>query len=228
MNLKERLEVVRSKIDKAASKAGKPAKDVVIVAVTKGVASEKISEAREAGIEIFGENKVQEAEPKILNMQPPPSWHMIGHLQSNKVKTAVALFQMIQSVDSVRLAKAISVESQAACKTLPVLLEVNISGEARKFGFKPEEVYAALEEIVKLPGLKVMGLMGLGPLDAVEDETRRSFGKLRNIFSVCKTLKRENLEMKHLSMGMSDDFEIAVEEGSNMVRIGQALFGARG
>ena len=111
---------------------------------------------------------------------------------------------------------------------MPVLLEVNVSGEPKKYGFKPEEVYTVLEEIVKLPNVKTMGLMGIGPLGASEQVLRDSFKKLKNIFGVCKTLKiRENLEMKYLSMGMSDDFEMAIEEGSNMIRIGRGLFGGR-
>src|SRR3989338_4757740 len=208
MSLKERLEVIHSKIDRAAGKTGRSLKDIALVAVTKGVPLERIEEARACGSSLFGENRVQEAEPKILGAtQPPPEWHMIGHLQSNKVKTAVSLFQMIQSVDSVRIAKEISAEAQGVGRQIPVLLEVNISGEVKKFGFNSEEVYAAVEEIVKLPNVKVMGLMGIGPLGASEEAIRGSFRKLRNIFSVCKTLKRENLEMKVLSMGMSDDYE---------------------
>lgn len=227
MTLKERLELIHSRIDKAARETGRSLKDIAVVAVTKGVSPEKITEAMQAGLLVFGENKVQEAEPKILGIQPPPEWHMVGHLQSNKVKTAVLLFQMIQSVDSVRVAKEIGAESAALNKQMPILLEVNISGEPKKFGFSPEEIYTAVEDIVKLPGIQVAGLMGIGPLGAPPEAVREAFKKLRNIFSVCKTLKRENLQMKHLSMGMSDDFEIAIQEGSNMVRLGRALFGAR-
>ena len=228
MSLRERLDLVHGKIEGAARKTGRSLKDITVVAVTKGVSADRVTEAKEAGVAGFGENKVQEAEPKILNIQPPPEWHLIGHLQSNKVKQAVSLFQMIQSVDSVRVAKEISKESQALSRCMPVLLEVNVSGEPKKYGFKPEEVYTVLEEIVKLPNVKTMGLMGIGPLGASEQVLRDSFKKLKNIFGVCKTLKiRENLEMKYLSMGMSDDFEMAIEEGSNMIRIGRGLFGGR-
>lgn len=227
MSLKERLDLVRSKIESAAQKSGRSLKDIAIVAVTKGVSAEKIAEAREAGLSIFGENKVQEAELKVAGIQPPAEWHMIGHLQSNKVRTAVSLFQMIQSVDSVRVARELSLESQAVLKQMPILLEVNISGSVKKFGFTPDEIYSALEEILKLPGVRPMGFMGIGPLDAPPETIRGSFKKLRNIFSVCKALKRENLQMQILSMGMSDDFEMAVEEGSTMVRLGRVLFEER-
>jgi len=254
-NINERLTQVQEAIEKAAIKSGRSSKDITLVAVTKGVESQAILEAREAGLLVFGENRVQEAESKIplinqsankasadfqpaiktsadfqpaiktsADFQPDIQWHMIGHLQTNKIKTALSLFALIQSVDSVRLAKEISEISAVDNRVTPMLLEVNISGEPKKFGFSTDEIYTAIDQIVKLPAIKVLGLMAIGP-NPVEDEVKcQAFKKLKSIFSVCKSLKSNNLEMKHLSMGMSDDFEIAIEEGSTMIRLGRAIF----
>jgi len=224
-NIKERLAQVQEAIEKAAIKSGRSLTDITLVAVTKGVESQAILEVREAGLLIFGENRVQEAESKIpVVNQTDIQWHMIGHLQTNKIKAALSLFNLIQSVDSVRLAKEISEISAADNRVTPMLLEVNISGEPKKFGFSADEIYTAIDQIVKLPTIKVLGLMAIGP-NHVEDEVKRqAFKKLKSIFSVCKSIKSNNLEMKHLSMGMSDDFEIAIEEGSNMIRLGRAIF----
>ena len=200
-------------------------KDITLVAVTKGTKTDLIRQAKEAGLVIFGENRVQEAEEKIpALLDTEIQWHLVGHLQSNKVKTAIFLFRLIQSVDTVRVAGKISQESLAENKMSLVLLEVNISGEAQKYGFKPEEVYSAIDEIGQMPGIRVQGLMGIAPNTPEEQPKREAFKKLKGIFSACKMLKHANIEMKYLSMGMSDDYVIAVEEGSNMVRIGRALF----
>ena len=223
--IQERLASIQNRIEAAAQKSGRSLKDIEVVAVTKGISVERILEAQAAGISVFGENRVQEAEVKIPAVQVPGlEWHMIGHVQSNKVKTTLALFGLIQSVDSIRLAKNISGESQAQNKVTRFLLEVNISGQPQRFGFSPQEIYGAVQEITKLPAIHVLGLMGMAPNKAAPGKIRESFKTLRNIFSVLKTLKSENLEMKYLSMGMSDDFEIAIEEGSNMIRLGRALF----
>lgn len=220
--IKEKLASVNQRLEKAALRSGRSLKDITIIAVTKGAAAEAVLEAREAGISVFAENRVQEALLKVP--QVTAEWHMIGHLQSNKVRPALELFQMIQSVDTLRLAEKIHEEALVMGRVVPVLLEVNISGEAQKYGFKPEEIYSAAEGTAAFSQLKVMGLMGLAPAGAEEAPKRDAFKKLRNLFSVCKTLKNKNIEMKHLSMGMSDDFEMAVEEGSNMVRLGRVLF----
>lgn len=255
INIKERLAQVQEAIEKAAIKSGRSSKDITLVAVTKGVEPQVILEAREAGLLIFGENRVQEAESKIpvinqpankasadfqpankasadsqpatkasADSQPDVQWHMIGHLQTNKIKTALSLFALIQSVDSVRLAKEISEISAADNRVTPMLLEVNISTASKKFGFGADEIYTAIDLIVKLPAIKVLGLMAIGPNHVEDALKRQAFKKLKSIFSVCKSIKSNNLEMKHLSMGMSDDFEIAIEEGSNMIRLGRAIF----
>ena len=222
---KDRLDRAQGFIERAAQKSGRSLKDITIVAVTKGVKSEAIQEAREAGVNIFGENRVQEAAEKIPAVQGADiQWHLIGHLQSNKVKAAISLFQLIQSVDTVRLAGKISQEALVENKVVSVLLEVNISGEEQKYGFKPEEIYSAFDLIAKMPGLRVLGVMGIAPNAAEDNVKRETFKKLRGIFSVCKTLKYGNVEMKYLSMGMSDDYGMAIEEGANMVRLGRVLF----
>ena len=221
----ERILSVQTRLEEAAKKSGRSLKDITVVAVTKGAKTELIRQARETGVVLFGENRVQEAEEKILTLQGMDiQWHLIGHLQSNKVKSAVDLFHVIQSVDTVRIAEKISEESLAVNKISSVLLEVNVSGEEQKYGFKPEEVYAAIDAIGQFSGIKVQGLMGIAPNVAEEQPKRDAFKKLKGIFSACKMLKHPNIEMKYLSMGMSEDFTIAVEEGSNMVRLGRALF----
>ena len=225
VSVKDRFIQVQASIEKAAQKSGRLSKDITLVAVTKDVVVEAVLEAQAAGISVFGENRVQEAETKIVQINNPNfEWQMIGHLQTNKIKTALSLFSLIQSVDSTRLAREISEESLANNKITSMLLEVNISGEPKKFGFNPEEIYGAIDFVAALPSIRIMGLMGIGPNQVSDDIKRAAFKKLRSIFSVCKSIKSNNLEMKYLSMGMSDDFEIAIEEGSNMIRLGRALF----
>jgi len=193
--------------------------EITLVAVTKGFEASIIKTAFDCGIKNFGENRVQEAEEKIgqlSDLKPDVTWHMVGHLQSNKAKTAVELFDIIHSVDSVRLAEILSRRVQ---KPLPVLLEVNVSGEATKGGFSVGEIAAAVEEISQLSDLKVMGLMTIAPFVSEPEEVRPVFRKLREL--------RDSLRLEHLSMGMTDDFEVAVEEGATMLRIGRAIFGER-
>lgn len=221
--LKEKLESVRERVKRAAAVSGRPVEAITIMAVTKNASAELVAEAREAGLLVFGENKVQEAAEKIPTAGPG-EWHMIGHLQSNKVKIAVSLFSVIQSVDSVRLAKHVSDAAVEAGKVMPILLEVRISGEAQKYGFDPADVYGAADEITAMPGVKISGVMGMAAENAPEAEKRASFKTLKNVYGALKSMKKGSLDMKYLSMGMSGDFELAVEEGSNMVRLGRVLF----
>ena len=224
-SISENLSQVRLRMNAAAERSGRKPESVELVAVSKSAKVPKIREAIALGLTTFGENRIQDAEPKIAELSDPSlRFHMIGHLQSNKVKTAVALFSTIESVDTVRLAEKISQEAALAGKVMPILVEVNISGETEKYGFKPEEVYGAMDEIVKLPNIKVEGLMGMAPNTADVELRRKAFKTLKGLFSVCKTIKSPNLEMKVLSMGMSDDFETAIEEGANRVRVGRAIF----
>jgi pyridoxal phosphate enzyme (YggS family) len=189
---------------------------VTLVAVTKTVPPERVDAALNAGIAVFGENKIQEAKAKIPLVSSRARWHFIGHLQSNKARDAVELFELIHSVDSVKLAGELDKWAERAGKTQPILLEVNVSGEASKFGIKPEDLPATLAEIQKFPRLEVRGLMTMPPLGK---DPRPFFRQLRRL--------RDDTGLRELSMGMSHDYEIAIEEGATIVRIGTAIFGER-
>ena len=221
----ENIEQVRQRIDAAAQKSRRSSKDVTVVCVTKSANIEQILEAQKAGLSIFAESRVQDAAEKVP--QVPAEWHMIGHLQTNKIQTALGLFQCLESLDSVRLAEEINEQLLPLNKVFPVLLEVNISGEKQKFGFEPEQIYSAVDRIKALTQLEVRGVMGIAPNTPDPEARRAAFKKLKSIFIVLKGMKSERFQMQTLSMGMSDDFEIAVEEGSNLVRLGRAIFGGR-
>jgi len=219
MDVERNLRELEKRIAIAAERSGRSLAEITIVAVTKEVEPEAIEVAIKAGIRHFGENRVQEARGKIERLsilEPCPIWHMVGHLQTNKVKTAVEIFDIIHSIDSLRLAQAVSQHVQS---TIPVLLQVNVSGEGRKSGFSVAELSQAAEEIARLPRLEVKGLMTIAPMVADAEEVRPIFRKLRQL--------RDELGLEHLSMGMTDDFEVAVEEGATMLRIGRAIFGER-
>jgi len=219
VSIEANIEEVQGCIARACERSHRLPEEITLVAITKGVDVSAIRAAFDCGIRNFGENRVQEAEGKIAqlaDLKPAVAWHMVGHLQSNKAKTAVELFDIIHSVDSVRLAEILS---RRAEKTLPVLLEVNVSGEATKGGFSVAGIVAAVNEIRQLPNLKTMGLMTVAPFVADPEEIRPVFRKLREL--------RDSLGLKHLSMGMTDDFEVAIEEGASMLRIGRAIFGER-
>jgi len=225
-NVKENLEQLLQRIGTAAQKTGRTLQDVTLVAVTKQAAVPAILEAQQAGVRYFAENRVQDALEKIPQV-PGAEWQMVGHLQTNKIKAALSLFQCVQSVDSVRLAQEIHNQLLQENRVFPVMLEVNISGEKQKFGFEPDNIYSAVDEIKKLTQLEVCGVMGIAPNTEDVEARRAAFKKLRGVFTVLKSMKGERFQMKYLSMGMSDDFEIAIEEGSNMVRVGRALFGKK-
>ena len=174
---------------------------------------------------MFGENKVQEARAKIPNSPGKARWHFIGHLQSNKCRDAVELFSMIQCVDSLAIAQEINKRADQAAKTMPVLLEINVAGEASKFGYKPEQMLAELKELNALSRLEVHGLMAIPPFSPVPEKSRPYFKALRELKRRAEDVLGAPLPV--LSMGMSDDFEVAIEEGSTMIRVGTALFGAR-
>ncbi len=219
MSIRDALERVRERIEAACQRAGRNPDEVTLIGVTKTVGPEAVVEAYEAGLCDFGENRVQEAVAKIealAQLGIEPHWHMIGHLQKNKVKLAAGRFGIIHSVDSVRLSREIS---RRYGSHVPVLLEVNVAQDAAKFGFAPEEVATALKEIVVLPHLDVRGLMTIAPFTTNPQETRPTFRRLREL--------RDELALTELSMGMSGDFEVAIEEGATMVRVGTAIFGPR-
>jgi pyridoxal phosphate enzyme (YggS family) len=219
MSVERNIRDVGRRIAAACERAGRSPEEVTLVAVTKNVAVTPIKAAYNAGVRHFGENRVQEAAPKIERLgrlRHMITWHMVGHLQTNKAKTAADVFDIIQSVDSLRLAEALSSRSQ---RKLPVLIEVNVAGEASKGGFPLLQVADAVEAIGRLPNIEIEGLMTVAPWVDDPDEVRPVFRRLRQL--------RDALGLRHLSMGMTDDFEVAVEEGATMVRIGRAIFGER-
>ena len=196
-----------------------------MLAVTKGQPPEAVRLAADLGLIVFGENKVQEARAKIPQCPGRLRWHLIGHLQTNKCRDAVELFAMIHSVDSLRLAQEINHRAGQAAKRMPVLLEVNVAGEASKFGYRPEQLLAELKQVNELPRLEIHGLMTLPPWSAESEKARPYFRQARELKARCEQLL--GAPLPHLSMGMTGDFEVAIEEGATIVRVGTALFGAR-
>ncbi len=221
-DIKTNLEAVQARIIQACQRVGRSPSEVTLIAVTKTVDTVTIETAFNLGIRHFGENRVQEAEEKIKDLshlQPHPTWHMIGHLQSNKVKSALELFDIIQSVGSVELAEAIDLKAQSRVGKVPVLLQVNVSGESTKSGFSLSNIEKEFLKIWSLPQIEIRGLMTIAPLVSTPEQVRPVFRKLREL--------RDNLHLQHLSMGMTDDLEVAIEEGATMVRVGRAIFGGR-
>ncbi len=225
--MRDRIESVFERISRALSRCGRAGDNVTVIAVSKGVTRGRIISARQAGITHFGENRVQEAVSKISEISAECTWHMVGHLQRNKVKEALVLFDVIQSLDSERLALEISKRALNLGKIAKVLVQVDTTCEDTKYGVRSEDVPALLELIEGLEGIRVEGLMTIGPFTDDHRRIRDSFRSLKNLFDESGRGDYLNVTMKHLSMGMSDDFEIALEEGANMVRIGRAIFGPR-
>lgn len=225
MSFAENLDSIQQRIRAACVRAGRDENSVTLLAVSKTHPPETIREAVDAGQLLFGENKIQEAKAKIPLSPGRARWHFIGHLQSNKVRDAVALFDMIQGVDSLDIAREISKRAEQAAKTMPVLLEVNVAGEGSKFGYAPEKVLAELNELNALPKIEVHGLMAIPPFASVPEKARPYFKRLRELKSQCE--EKLGAPLPVLSMGMSGDFEIAIEEGATLVRVGTALFGER-
>ena len=223
----ENLEQVKANIEAACKRVGRDPKDVRLVAVSKTKPISLIEEAIEAGQDIFGENKVQEMCDKMEVLPDNIKWHMIGHLQRNKVKYIAGKVELIHSVDSIRLAKQISDEAQKQSIEIPVLLEVNVAREESKFGFFTEETEDACREISKMPGIRVKGLMTSAPFVENAEDNRKYFKKLYELYVDMKRKNIDNVDMHVLSMGMSGDYEVAIEEGATMVRIGTGIFGAR-
>ncbi len=225
MSFAENLESIQQRIRAACQRAGRDAASVTLLAVSKTHPPEAIREAVECGQFLFGENKIQEAKAKIPQCPGKARWQFIGHLQSNKVRDAVELFEMIQGVDSLDIAREISKRAGQAAKTVPVLLEVNVAGEASKFGYAPERLLTELNELNALPRLKIHGLMAIPPFTPVPEKARPYFKRLRELQDECE--QKLGAPLPQLSMGMSGDFEVAIEEGSTLVRVGTALFGER-
>jgi pyridoxal phosphate enzyme (YggS family) len=200
---------------------------VELVAATKTRTADEVLQAVETGIKTIGENYVQEAERIYPVIGNKAKWHLLGHLQKNKVKKAVALFDMIETVDSVELAQEIDKRCVQIGKTMPVLVEVNSGREKQKSGVLPENAEELIKEISKLSNIKVMGLMTMGPRFGNPEDSRPYFVTTRKLFEQIKALKLPNIEMKYLSMGMTNSYRVALEEGANMVRIGTKIFGER-
>ena len=225
MDISANLTSVRQRVAAACARSGRDANSVTLVAVAKGHPAEVVCAAAQLGLNLFGESRVQEAKAKISLCPARLRWHLIGHLQSNKCRDAVHLFEMIQSVDSLSLAREINKWADKSAKTMPVLIEVNVAGESSKFGYAPEKVLAELKEINALPRIEVQGLMTVAPLAQEAEKVRPVFRRLRQLKGQCEELL--GAPLAHLSMGMSDDFEVAVEEGATMIRLGSAVLGPR-
>ena len=227
LDLGHRLEAVRARLDRAAARAGRDRGSIRLIAATKGVAPGRVRQAVELGVTDLGENRVQEAEAKIAAVgRSAAVWHLIGPLQRNKAGRAVELFDQVQTLDRAELADALARRAQAAGRVLPVLVEVNVAQEASKFGVAPAGVEVLLHVVSQLPGLEPRGLMTVGPRVERAEDARAAFAGLRELRDRARAAT--GLELNELSMGMSDDFEVAVEEGATMVRVGTALFGPRG
>jgi pyridoxal phosphate enzyme (YggS family) len=225
-SIRERAARVLDAVARAAQRSGRRVEEVRLVAAGKSQPAESIGELLEAGITAFGENYVQEAERKIL-AYPRAEWHLIGKLQRNKVKKAVSLFAWIQTVDSLALLAEISRRAGEAGKVLPVLVEVNLEGEGTKAGVSPGELPALVDAAPGLPGIRLKGLMAIPPWTADPGESRPHFIRMREILAECVSRGGAGAGMTELSMGMSNDYEAAIEEGATMVRVGTALFGSR-
>ncbi len=219
-----RVARVRARIAEAATRRGRRPEEVTLVAVTKGVDLPRIQEALASGITDLGENRVQEAASKVPALGRIVQWHMVGHLQRNKVRQAVSLFHVVHSVDSMRLASELD---RYTSTPLEVLVQVNVAGEGQKFGLAPDEVTAVVPKVAALSGLRVVGLMTIAPQTTEPETVRPVFRQLRQLRDALRTVRVPGLVLAHLSMGMTDDFEVAIEEGATMVRIGRAIFGER-
>ena len=219
----DNLRAVEERIDAAARKSGRRREDVTLVTVSKTRSLEEIREAIACGATDLGENYVQEAEEKFSQLGDVARWHMIGHLQRNKARHVVQFCSLIHSVDGVELAKEIGRRSEALGKRMDVLVEVKVSGEETKFGTDPGATLDLVSNIAQVSGIKVCGLMGMAPVVATPSDARPFFSTLKELWD-----KLPDEQRLYLSMGMTSDFEVAIEEGSNMVRIGTAIFGPRG
>jgi pyridoxal phosphate enzyme (YggS family) len=224
LTIRDNLLKVRERIERAAQKAGRDPKQIELVAVSKTVEVDRIKEAIEAGVSILGENYVQEAQEKIETLGKPVSWHFIGHLQSNKAKHAVRLFDVIHSVDSIPLAEELDRRASQSDRVIKVMIEVNLSKEATKFGADEERVLNLARRIQDLGHLSLEGLMTMPPYFDSPEMSRPYYVVLRELRD---RITQVGIPLKELSMGMSNDFEIAIAEGATYVRVGTAIFGPR-
>ena len=219
-DIRANILAVERRIAAACERAGRKRDDVTLIAVSKTFGAAEASAAIEAGVTDLGENRVQEAKEKIPAVAAPARWHLIGHLQSNKAKDAVKLFDVIQTIDSIDLARRVARFAQADGKKQDVMIEVNVGREPQKAGIDPTDLETFVRSVAAIDVLNVIGLMAIPPVAEQAEDVRRYFRELRVL--------RDGLGLRHLSMGMTDDFEVAIEEGSTFVRVGRAIFGSRG
>jgi len=224
-SIAENLERVREQIAQAAAKVGRAPGEVELVAITKTHAAEKVREAIQAGQSLFGESRVQEGRAKIPELPSAIRWHFVGHLQKNKIRHALPLFEMIHSIDSLALAQEVNRIAEEEGMHPRVLLEINVAGEGSKFGFAPDKLREQMEELLALPRLSVLGLMTIPPLSEEPEASRKYFIQLRELRDRVQTEFR--VDFAQLSMGMTQDYAVAVEEGATLVRVGTAIFGER-
>ena len=228
MSIRENIDCILKRVNDACEKTGRNPEDITVVAVSKTVDYQRAKEAVEAGINNLGENRVQELVSKYEELKSTDvKWHMIGHLQKNKVKYIIDKTELIHSVESLELAEEINKRAIKNNLTANVLIELNIGEEESKFGINEENVYNFLSSMEKFENIKVLGLMTVAPFCENPENVRWVFKKMKNIYDKASTMKLQNVQMKYLSMGMTNDFEIAIEEGSNIIRVGTAIFGAR-
>lgn len=225
--LKENLADVEAKIVKACENSGRQRDDVTLIAVSKTKPVETLKDAYDLGVRVFGENKVQELTDKYEALPKDIQWHMIGHLQRNKVKYIVDKVAMIHSVDSLRLAETIEKEAAKKAVIVPILIEVNVAQEESKFGLKPEEVLPLIEQIADFSHIRIKGLMTIAPYVDNAEENREIFRELKKLSVDIAAKNINNVTMSVLSMGMTGDYMVAVQEGATMVRVGTGIFGAR-
>ena len=218
---------LRERIELAADRVGRDPQEIAVVAVTKTRTCEEVEIALRSGVRIVGENRIQEAEVKKAQVRSFGQWHLIGHLQTNKAPKAVALFDMVQSVDRLKLATALDQRAEQAGRTLDILVQVNTSGAVGQSGIAPENLLALAEQIAPLPNLRLCGLMTIGAFSKDETVVRSCFSLLRQLADQVAAARIDSVEMRCLSMGMSSDFELAIAEGANMLRLGTVLFGPR-
>ncbi|HJA65899.1 YggS family pyridoxal phosphate enzyme [Lachnoclostridium sp. An169] len=225
--LKDQLEDVEQKIQAACDRAGRNRDDVTLIAVSKTKPVEVLKEAYDLGIRVFGENKVQELTEKYEALPRDIHWHMIGHLQTNKVKYIIDKVDLIHSVDSLKLAETIEKEAAKHGKVMDILVEVNVAEEESKFGLKTEEVIPFIEKISEFPHIRVKGLMTIAPFVENPEKNRTVFADLHKLSVDINDKNIDNVTVSILSMGMTNDYEVAIEEGATMVRVGTGIFGAR-
>jgi len=224
-SIAKNLERVSEQIAQAAAKAGRAVNEIELVAITKTHPAEKVREAVEAGHALFGESRVQEARAKIPELPSNLRWHFVGHLQKNKIRQALPLFELFHGVDSLALAQEMNRFAAEDGERPRVLLEVNVAGEGSKFGFKAETLRAEIGSLLAMPRLSIEGLMCIPPLAEQAEASRKFFVQLRELRD---SLEKEfDMKFPHLSMGMTQDFSVAVEEGATLVRVGTAIFGER-